>query len=78
MTKSAISRIIGFFSSLGLMLALAQGALAQTSSTASASKGGTASSLPAAGSTEMTYIIFIGGALLFVVGAVKLVLSYRD
>ena len=78
MIKSAISRIIGFFVSCALWLGLAQAAFAQTSSTASASKGGTASSLPAAGSTELTYIIFIAGAVLFVIGAVKLVLSFRD
>lgn len=79
MAKSAISRIIGVFSSITLWLALAQGVLAQTSSTASAgSKGGTTSSLPAAGTTEWTYLIFIGGAILFVIGAVKLVLSFRD
>ena len=77
--KSIVSRIIGFFSSLALMLGLAQAAFAQTSSTASAtSKGGTVSSLPAAGSTELTYFLFIGGAVLFVIGAVKLVASFRD
>ena len=77
MIKSAISRIIGFFASCALGLGLAQAAVAQTS-TASASKGGTASSLPAAGSTELTYVIFIAGAVLFVIGAVKLVLSFRE
>ncbi|OGE08183.1 hypothetical protein A3A60_03655 [Candidatus Curtissbacteria bacterium RIFCSPLOWO2_01_FULL_42_26] len=79
MVKFAISRIIGFFVSCALWLGLAQAAFAQTSSTLSAqSKGGTSSSLPAAGSTELTYVLFIAGAVLFVIGAVKLVLSFRD
>ncbi len=39
---------------------------------------GTGSSLPNAGSTEMTYLIFAVGAMLFVFGLLKLVLSYRE
>ena len=81
MIKSAISKSIGVVSSVAVWLTLAQVAFAQTSSTASASKGGltsSGSSLPAAGSTELTYLIFIGGAILFIVGAVKLVASYRE
>lgn len=40
--------------------------------------GGTSSSLPSAGSTDLTYILFLGGAVLFVVGMLKLISSYRD
>ncbi len=79
MVKSAIPKIIGFLASCALWLGLAQAAFAQASSTASAgAKGGTTSSLPSAGTTEWTYLIFIAGAVLFVIGAVRLVLSYRE
>lgn len=79
MKKSAIAKITGVSTSAILWLTLASSAFAQTSSTASAtSKGGTTSSLPAAGSTELTYFLLLGGAILFVIGAIKLVLSFRD
>lgn len=39
---------------------------------------GTGSSLPDAGSTEITYLIFAAGAMLFIFGMLKLVLSYRE
>lgn len=80
-----INRFIGFVSPLGVILSLAGNVMAQTSndfllgaSTGSAVGGGTGSSLPNAGSTEFTYIIFAGGAILFVVGMLKMILSYRN
>ena len=72
-----LARIIGFSSSALAWLALAQTALAQ-SATDSASKGGTSEALPNAGSTELTYLIFFVGVILFVFGTMKLVLSFRD
>ena len=79
MKKSAIAKITGVSTSAVLWLTLASSALAQTPSTSSATtKGGTSSSLPAAGSTELTYFLLLGGAILFVFGVVKLVLSFRD
>ena len=73
-----IRKAIGVSTSLGVSLTLAGNAFAQTASTGSASKGGTSSSLPDAGSTELTYLIFGFGVLLFVVGMMKLVKSFRD
>ncbi|MCR4324633.1 MAG: hypothetical protein NUV69_03015 [Candidatus Curtissbacteria bacterium] len=77
MTK--LARLLGFGSSFSLFLVSAENVLAQTSAaTSSAAKGGTSSSLPSAGSTELTYLIFVTGVLLFVVGTLKFALSYRD
>lgn len=80
-----INRFIGFISSLGVVLSFAGNVMAETSSdfllgasTGSAVGGGTGSSLPNAGSTELTYVIFAGGAILFVVGMLKMILSYRN
>jgi len=79
MKRSAIVKITGISSSAILWLTFASSVLAQTSSTTSATtKGGTTSSLPAAGSTELTYFLLIGGVALFVIGAVKLVASFRE
>jgi hypothetical protein len=75
--KSSVGRIIGFFSSLLLWLSLSENVFAQTA-TGSASKGGTSGSLPNAGSTEITYFLFIGGLILFVVGTLKLALSFKE
>lgn len=72
-----LARKLKYFSSLPLALAIAKSALAQTA-TQSAGKGGTTSSLPDAGTTELTYILFIGGVLLFVIGTLKIALSFRD
>lgn len=77
-----LARLVGLSSSISLWLALAQNTFAQVS-TSSASKGGvggggTSGALPNAGSTELTYIIFIGGLALFVFGTLKLILSFRD
>lgn len=60
-------------SSIATYLTFAQNALAQ-SSTSSA----TSSSLPNAGSTGITYVIFAGGVGLFVFGMMKLIASFRD
>jgi len=75
--KKIAARVIGY-SSATIWLALAQSALAQTStSTPSAEpKGGTESALPNAGSTELTYILFLGGMALLIFGAVRLIASY--
>lgn len=75
--KSSIARLIGFFASLLLWLALTENVFAQVA-TGSASKGGTSGALPNAGSTELTYVLFIGGLVLFVVGTLKLALSFKD
>jgi len=72
-----IARITGTGISLTLISQFAQNVFAQTSSTASAGKGGTSSSLPDAGTTELTYLIFGFGVLLFVFGMMKLVKSFR-
>ena len=72
-----LARITKYFSSLPLLFALTKNAFAQ-GATESAGKGGTSSALPDAGTTELTYILFVGGVLLFVVGTIKLVLSYRS
>lgn len=72
-----IKRLIGYTSSGALWLAGATNAFAQTA-TDSAGKGGTTGALPAAGTTELTYVLFIGGLILFVFGTLKLVLSYKE
>ncbi|MDP2632468.1 MAG: hypothetical protein Q8P25_01965 [Candidatus Curtissbacteria bacterium] len=75
MTKQ-LPRVIGIASAALTYLSIATNTFAQA--TGSASKGGTSSSLPSAGSTELTYLLFIGGVVLFVFGTMKLVLSYRE
>ncbi|OGD93326.1 hypothetical protein A2697_00665 [Candidatus Curtissbacteria bacterium RIFCSPHIGHO2_01_FULL_41_44] len=74
-----LARFIGFASSLGLWFKLAGNVLAQTA-TSGAAKGGTGTSgaLPSAGSTELTYLLFLGGVILFVFGTLKLMLSFRE
>jgi len=71
-----LARYVGFSSSIAFWLTFAQNAFAQTA-TAGASKGGTSGALPGAGSTELTYLLFLGGVLLFIIGTLKLILSYR-
>lgn len=70
------ARFFGYLSGVGSFLVATSKAFAQ-SATDSASKGGTSGALPDAGSTELTYVIFIGGVVLFVFGTLKLILSYR-
>ncbi len=74
MTKR-LPKVVGTIATALTYLALAPNTFAQA--TSSAGKGGTSSSLPSAGSTELTYLLFIGGVVLFVFGTIKLVLSYR-
>ena len=68
-------RFIGFSSSVFAWLALVGNAFAQTA-TQSAGKGGTDGALPNAGTTGLTYLIFVAGVVLFVFGTLKLILSY--
>ncbi len=76
--KKVVARIVGAGTSLTLLSQFVSNVLAQTSSTSSASKGGTSSSLPSAGSTEITYLVFGFGVVLFVFGMMKLVKSFKD
>ena len=78
MTKK-LPKVVGLASATLSYLAIASNAFAQSASS-SASKGGvgTSSSLPSAGTTELTYLLFIGGVVLFVMGTLKLVASYRE
>ncbi len=76
--KKVVARFVGAGMSLTLLSQFVHSAIAQTSATSSASKGGTSSSLPTAGNTEVTYLIFGLGVALFVVGMMKLVRNLRD
>ncbi len=85
--KKTFAKLIGIGTSLTLLSAFAQSAFAQlTQSTGSSvTKGGlggvtgsTLSSLPNAGSTEVTYLIFGLGIIFFVFGMMKLVSGFRD
>ncbi len=80
--KSISSKAVGVSSAVTTSLLFAQYALAQTSTgttgTTTTTKGSTASSLPAAGTTEITYLLFIGGVVLFVIGTIKVVQSFRE
>lgn len=72
-----LTRLIGFGSSFLLSLQFVANALAQEA-TSSGSKGGTEGALPDAGTTELTYLIFVAGVLFFVFGTLKLIASYRE
>lgn len=77
-----LAQIAAISSTAFAFLAVASNTFAQTASssaltTPTLSKGGTGSSLPNAGSTEFTYVLFLGGVVLFIVGMLKLVSSYR-
>lgn len=72
-----LARKLKYLSSVPAFLVLAKSAFAQTVATESA-KGGTSGALPDAGTTELTYLLFIGGVLLFVIGTLKLALSLRS
>lgn len=76
MTKK-LPKVIAIGSSLFSYLVLATNAFAQ-SATSSATKGGTSSSLPSAGTTEITYLLFMAGVVVFVFGTLKLVASFRE
>ncbi|HLA03731.1 hypothetical protein A3D07_03315 [Candidatus Curtissbacteria bacterium RIFCSPHIGHO2_02_FULL_42_15] len=76
--KKIAARVIGY-SSATIWLALAEGAAYAQLSTSSPSaepKGGTEGALPDAGSTEMTFLLFLGGAALIIFGVTKLIASY--
>lgn len=70
-----LARIVGFSSPLALFLIKAGGVFAQS---ATSGAGATSGALPSAGSTEITYFVFLGGVALFVFGTLKLILSYRE
>jgi hypothetical protein len=81
---SKLARIVGVSSSIGVFLAAVGNVLAQAatdSATFTPPIGGgesTTSSLPNAGTSGLTYLIFAVGAMLFVYGMLRLVLSYRE
>lgn len=75
--RSKLPKVIGFVSSTAGFLTLATSVFAQ-SATNGAAKGGTSGALPDAGTTEITYAIFIVGVVLFVMGMLKLAASYRE
>jgi len=75
--KSVFHKVAGVASALAVSLALASNAFAQSATGSAASKGGTSSALPDAGTTEITYAIFAFGVVLFVFGTMKLVKSFR-
>jgi len=78
-----LARIVSVGSSFGVFLAAAGNVLAQSATdsavfTPAVGGGeGTASSLPNAGTSGLTYLIFAVGTMLFVYGMLRLVLSYR-
>jgi len=74
---SKLPKIVGVVSSTLAYLAFTTSAFAQVA-TPSGTKGATAGSLPNAGSTDITYFLFIGGIVLFVFGTLKLVSSFRE
>lgn len=79
-----LARIVGVSSSVGIFFAAAGNVLAQAatgSATFTPPVGGgesTTSSLPNAGTSGLTYLIFAVGAMLFIYGMLRLVLSYRE
>ena len=70
-----LARVIGSLTPLALLLARAGNVFAQS---ATGGAGATSGALPGAGTTEITYVIFLGGVVLFVFGTLKLLLSFRD
>lgn len=74
---SKLPKAVGLSTTVATFLTLASNAFAQAA-TSGASKGGTSGALPAAGTTEITYAIFIVGVVLFVFGMLKLAASYRE
>lgn len=75
-----VARVVSFSVPFASSLLFASRVLADFATPSAGIGGGQASSssLPNAGSTEITYLIFVGGAVLFVFGMLKLVLSYRE
>lgn len=75
-----LARFITLISSILSFLFFTFNAYAQEA-TLSGSKGGIESSsgaLPNAGSSFITYAIFVAGLSLFLIGSIKLVFSLRD
>lgn len=76
-----LARIVGLSSSAIAWLQFTGNAFAQFASESAEpiiGKGGTEGSLPDAGSTDLTYFLFIGGTMLLVFGILKVILAYRD
>ncbi len=73
-----LARFSGFSISLVLSLTAATNVMADVATPSGGIGGGTGSALPNAGTSGLTYLIFAGGALLFICGMLKLALSYRD
>lgn len=71
-----LARFLGILPSFASYLVAAGSVFAQIAT--DEAKGGTSGALPDAGSTELTYLLFIGGVILFVFGTLKLVLSWRE
>ena len=78
MKHALLGRILGAGASIPFYFALTTNIAAGVSSTPSAGKGGTGGALPTAGSTELTYFLFLLGVILFIVGSLKLVQNWRD
>lgn len=72
------ARLIGFSSPLALLLTRTGSVFAQSATSGAQGAGATSGALPGAGTTEITYVIFLGGVVLFVFGTLKLLLSYRN
>ena len=72
-----LARVIGFSTPLLIMLTRVGTVFAQAA-TSGAGKGGTGGALPGAGTTEITYLLFLAGVVLFVFGTLKLILSFRE
>jgi len=74
-----LARFSGFSVSVIAILSSAADVFADATASAGIGGGeGTGSSLPDAGTSGFTYLIFAAGALLFIWGMTKLALSYRD
>lgn len=76
-------RIVSYISPFTIALTFAGNVFAQSKNdfllgASTASAVATTSSLPNAGSTEVTYFIFAAGLTLFVAGTIKLVLSFKN
>lgn len=71
-------RIIGFSSPIAALLTNASNVFAQAATAGAQGAGATSGALPGAGTTELTYAIFLGGVVLFVFGTLKLLLSFRE
>lgn len=72
-----LPKVIGLSTTVATFLTLASNVFAQAA-TSGAAKGGTSGALPSAGTTEITYAIFVVGVVLFVFGMLKLAASYRE